>query len=474
MAYLVKNSDSAPPAAPRPPVDPNLPRACVIGAGSSGIAAAKHLAMAGIGFDWFEMGTAVGGNWVIDNPNGQSACYESLEINTSCPRMAYSDFPMPAHYPAYAKHRQVADYFNAYVDHFALRDSITFDTKVVAVTRNRGGGWQVVVDGPSGREAHDYDAVLVANGHHWDPRWPSPAYPGEFDGEQIHSHDYRDPSILAGRDVVVVGMGNSAMDIAVDAAEVARSSTISVRRGQWVLRKTIAGKAVDQLTLPGWAPWGVRKVAQGIVSRISGDMHRLGIVKPDHRRGESHPVQSDRFQDRLAAGEITPRPGIDHFAGDRVVFTDGSESPCDLVVWATGYHVTFPFLDPELVSAPGNDLPLWKRVAHPDLPGLFFIGLLQPVGAVMPLSEAQGRWIAELLRGRLALPSPASMRHQSEREDRRQKGRFYASSRHTMEVDFDTYLHELESERRRARARADAGAPLFAAAPTLDTAGSGR
>lgn len=95
MGYLVKQSHRAPANGPAP-ADESLPRACVIGAGSSGIAGAKHLHQAGVPFDCFEMGSDIGGTWVLDNSNGQSACYDTLEINTSCARMAYSDFPMPA------------------------------------------------------------------------------------------------------------------------------------------------------------------------------------------------------------------------------------------------------------------------------------------------------------------------------------------------------------------------------------------
>ena len=132
-----------------------------------------------------------------------------------------------------------------------------------------------------------------------------------------------------------------------------------------------------------------------------------------------------------------------------MVFTDGTSVPCDLLIWATGYHVSFPFLDPDLVSAAGNDLPLWKRMVHPDLPGLFFIGLLQPLGAMMPLAEAQSVLVADLLTGRYVLPDRAELRSQLAADDQAYKKRFYTSARHTMEVDFDRYLWELGRERTR-------------------------
>ena len=461
MVYTVRSRDLAPPVRDRLEPDASLPRACVVGAGSSGIAAAKALYTARVPFDCYEAGPVVGGNWVFDNPNGTSACYRSLEINTSRPRMAYSDFPMPDYYPDYARHWEVREYFERYVDHFGFRHTITFGTRVESVVRRADGAWDVTVEGPGGRRTEVYDAVLVANGHHWDPRWPEPAYPGSFDGEQVHAHSYREPDQLAGRDVLVVGMGNSAMDIAVDSSYVAASTTISVRRGQHVLRKRLLGRPADQTPQPAWLPWRLKRQAFELAARLSGDASQYGLPVPDHRPGESHPVQSDRFLDRLADGRIVPRPGIARLAGDRVVFTDGTESVVDLIVWCTGYKVTFPFLDPSLVSAPDNELPLFQRVVHPDLPGLFFIGLLQPLGAVMPLSEAQSVWVAELLTGRAALPPDDELRRRTAEDHARMRRRFYASPRHTMEVDFDGYLRDLAAERERgAERRARGAAPV--------------
>lgn len=456
MPYMVRQRDRAPRVSEPVPTDPSLPRACVIGAGSSGIAAAKALAAEGIPFDWFEKGTVVGGNWVYDNPNGQSACYESLEINTSCPRMAYSDFPMPADYPPYARHDQVRAYFEAYVDHFALRDRVTFQTTVDRVEPSDGGGWDVTVTGPDGQRTEHYDAVLVANGHHWDARWPEPAYPGTFTGEQIHAHEYRSGEQLRGRDVVVVGSGNSALDIAVEAGRVARSTVLSQRRGEWVLRKYTFGRASDQVALPGWLPWQVHHLRLRIGALTAGRVDRYGLPKPTHKPGQSHPVQSEGIRAALRSGRVVGKPGIERFDGDLVHFVDGSSARADLVVWATGYRVTFPFLSTDLVDARDNNLPLWKRTVHPALPGLYFIGLLQPVGAVMPLAEAQSAWVAETLAGRYLPPPEATIRRQMSADHERNRKQFYSSPRHTMEVDFDHYLWDLGRERRRGRERARA------------------
>lgn len=462
MGYLVKQKDKAPARHTRIEPDMSLPRVCVIGAGSSGIAAAKALYEAAIPFECYEAGPVVGGNWVFQNPNGRAACYDSLEINTSCPRMSFSDFPMPDDYPAYAKHDQVAAYFEDYVEHFGFGHTITFDTHVDHVARAVGASaagtdtprWDVTVTGPDGTRTETFDAVVVANGHHWDARWPDPAYPGAFAGEQIHAHDYRGVDQLRGRKVVVVGSGNSALDIACAAAEVADSATLSQRRGQWVLRKFLLGRPSDQIALPSWVPWWVTSSRLRMGALLSGNVAKLGLPQPRHHAGQSHPVQSERIRDALRSGRLTPKPAITSLDGDRVNFTDGTSVPADLIVWATGYRVSFPFFAHDLLGVEHNNLPLWRRTIHPDLPGLFFVGLLQPVGAVMPLAEAQSTWIADLVTSRYAPPPTDEVRTAMAREDAAYKKRFYASDRHTMEVDFDRYLWDLERERRRGAKRA--------------------
>ncbi|MGV8885020.1 MAG: flavin-containing monooxygenase [Microbacteriaceae bacterium] len=454
MSYLVKPEHRAAAVIAPVSVNESLPRTCIIGAGSSGITAAKALYLAGVPFDCFERGSDIGGNWLLNNTNGLSACYETLEINTSCPRMAFSDFPMPADFPPYARHDQVHSYFEHYVDHFGFRHTITFNTTVEDVSRDESGGWRVRTSGPDGEQIATYDAVIVANGHHWDPRWPEPAYPGTFDGQQMHAHDYRSGEQLEGRAIVVVGAGNSAMDIAVEGSYRATSVNLSIRRGQWVFKKFLLGSPSDQIVLPGWLPWWVTAARLRLGALLSGGLRAYGLPRPAHKPGQSHPVQSDEIRERIAAGRVTVRPGIQRFDGADVVFVDGTRTTADLIVWATGYTVSFPFLDPALVAAHNNDLPLWKRTVHPDLPGMYFVGLVQPVGAVMPLAESQGAWIAEMLTGNYVSPPVAAVREQMMRDDQRNKRQFYASARHTMEVDFDHYLWDLDRERRRGAKRA--------------------
>jgi dimethylaniline monooxygenase (N-oxide forming) len=432
------------------------PRACIIGAGSSGIAAAKGLHERGIPFDCFEKSDRVGGNWVYGNKNGMSAAYRDLFINTSRPRMEYTDYPMPESYPDFPHHTHIAAYFDKYVDHFGFREKITFETGVERASRDASGVWNLQLDTGETRE---YDALLVANGHHWNPRWPEPAFAGSerFSGIQMHAHSYRENSIFAGKRAVIVGMGNSAMDIAVECSYVAERTYLSARQGVWIIPKYIFGKPVDQMRNDPRVPFKVRqRFTQALIRSYAGPPERYGLPKPNHRFGEAHPTISGRILDRIQHGTITPKPNIDSFEGSRVKFVDGSAVEADVVVHCTGYKITFPFFDEDLISAPDNRIELFRRVFHPEIPNVFFIGLLQPLGAIMPLAETQGAWVGDYLLGDYALPDRPRMRADIRADQAAMRTRYVASKRHTIQVDFDDYLHALAKERREGAARARA------------------
>ena len=433
---------------------PPTPRVCVIGAGSSGIAAIKVLAERGLDVEAYELSDRVGGNWVWGNSNGVSAAYRSLHINTSRERMRFSDFPMSDHLPDFARHDQIADYFADYVEHFGFGDRIRFRTGVEHVAPLPEGGFEVTL---STGEKRTYDAVLVANGHHWDPRWPEPMFPGadSFTGRIIHSHSYTEEAQLKGRRVVVVGMGNSAMDIAVDASYHADATHLSARRGVHVIPKYVWGRPYDQIAGSEWIPGFVRwPLARVLMAAATGPMERYGLPAPDHKFAQAHPTMSSRILDRLAHGALQARPDIDHFDGDEVVFTDGSRCEADLVVLCTGYRINFPFFDRDFLDPTGdNEIGLYRRVFHPRVPGLYFIGLVQPLGAIMPIAERQSLLVADHLQGRYRLPSESAMEREVARHRRSIARRYVASKRHTIQVDFDAYMRQLRLERKRGALR---------------------
>lgn len=449
-----------------------MARACVIGAGSSGIVACKMLADRGVDFDCFELGSYVGGNWRYGNDNGVSSTYRTLHINTSREQMQYADFPMPVDYPDFASHELLAEYFDAYVDRFQLRERISFRHKVISVEPIEAGRhnrrfkrdgpprWRVTVE-PGGGEpfVREYTDVIVANGHHWDPRLPEPAFPGsgEFEGEQIHAHDYREPDLLEGRRVLVLGIGNSACDIAVESSRIADRTYLAMRRGAYVMPKYFRGKPLDALSSPLTSKlplWLQRKYLELEMRWAVGDMTRYGLPRPDHKMLQAHPTVSSELLPRLGHGDIAVKPSIGELGpGRRVSFTDGSEAEVDLIIYCTGYRITFPFLDPTLYSAAGNETNLYCHVVPPELPGLYFVGFIQPLGAVMPLVEYQCRWIADLVRGAARLPSPQRMRRAIGRQRAKMARRYVASKRHTIEVDFYPYRDLLKREHRLSLAR---------------------
>jgi hypothetical protein len=369
--------------------------------------------------------------------------------------MQYSDFPMPADYPDYAGHEQIARYFEAYAEAFDLRPSIRFQTGVERIepaVSTPGGDHGYRIRSSDGA-SETFGAVIIANGHHWDPALPDPAIPGDFDGRLLHSHDYvspTEPLELAGKRVVVVGIGNSAVDIASELARAGSEVTLSVRRGAWVLPKFLFGRPIDE---PGLIP---RRLPDVWKTRIAELWYRLfvgapnahGLPLPDHRLAHAHPTLSDDLLPLLAAGRITARPAISRFEGSRVVFADDGATEADAVVFCTGYKVTFPFFDPGFVSAPNNELPLFLRCFHLQHRGLMFAGLAQPLGAIMPLVEAQGRLFARYLTGEYELPDPAEMQRRARAEREYVRRRFVSSRRHTMQVDFDQYLEDLQRETR--------------------------
>ncbi|MEK6277464.1 MAG: NAD(P)-binding domain-containing protein [Actinomycetota bacterium] len=441
-------------------------RVCVIGAGSSGIAACQVLDARGIAFDCLEKGSGVGGNWRYENDNGMSSAYRSLHINTSRDLMSYATYPMPRDYPDYPNHFQIAKYFDDYVDHFGLRERIRFRTEVTRVESAGEGEWEVTAEDDRGRRQTDrYSAVLIANGHHWAPRWPEPPFPGqdEFAGEQMHVHHYREPDVLRGKRVLVLGIGNSACDVAVESSRIADRTFLAMRRGAWIVPKYLEGRPTDEAGSPTLArlPLALqRRLFTKALRVAAGEPTQYGLPEPDHKLLEAHPTVSSDLLPRIGHGDIEVRLNIERFAGGRRVrFDGGSEEEIDLVIYCTGYRINFPFLDDSVVRVVDNRVPLYRRVVSVESPGLYFIGLIQPLGAIMPIAELQSEWVADLLEGSAELPDVEAMTRVIEREDRRMAKRYVASKRHTIQVDFYPYMRTLRRERKRG---ARGGGPLSA------------
>jgi cation diffusion facilitator CzcD-associated flavoprotein CzcO len=438
------------------------PSVCIIGAGVSGLTACKALGDFGVPHRCYEASDEVGGNWYFQNPNGVSSAYRSLHIDISKPSISFRDFPMPDRYPDYPHHTHIFEWLRDYADAFSLRERIRFNTRVTRAERGERGGWLISLQDGT-RES--FDALLVCNGHHWDPRFPD--FPGSFDGPQIHSHDYIDPSDpldLHGSRVLVVGIGNSAVDIVSELGRktVAEVAFISTRSGAYVIPKYIFGKPADQVvkTNPR-IPVGLQRRLGSVLPRVfSGRMEDFGLPTPNHRFLDAHPTVSSELLGRLGAGDAVAKPDVAELLGDRVRFADGSVELVDAIIYATGYNVSFPFFDSDFLAAPENVLPLYKRMLKPGVDDMAFIGLGQPIPTIFPFSELQSKLAARWLSGDWAPPAIAQMEQAIRDDEAFHTGHFTNKPRHTMQLEWYGYQHELLTRSIPAgQERARAGSP---------------
>ena len=435
------------------------PTAAIIGAGISGLTAGKMLGDYGVGYSCFESSDRIGGNWAFGNPNGRSSAYRSLHIDTSKHQLSFRDFPIPAEFPDFPHHTQIKQYLDGYAAAFGLTDRIEFGNEVLHARRVPRGGWEL--DTQRGQRRH-FDLLVVANGHHWDPRFPQ--FDGEFTGERIHSHAYvdpHDPLELTGKSILVVGIGNSAADIAVELSSktLRNEVTLSTRSGAWVVPKYIAGAPADKYfrTTPHLPLSWQRKLVQLLQPLAAGRPQDYGLPTPNHKLFEAHPTQSVELPVRLGSGDLVANGDVARVDGRTVHFQDGSSGQFDVIVCATGYNITFPFFDEDFLSAPDNHFPLYKRMFKPGFDDLAFAGFAQAVPTLFPFVECQARLLAAWAAGLYRLPPIAEMQRVITADERRFIGHMVPSARHTQQVDYFIYEHDLRTRElpeglRRARA----------------------
>jgi Flavin-binding monooxygenase-like len=420
----------------------------VIGAGSSGLGVLKALREHGIAAECFEGGSEVGGLWRYGNDNGLSSAYASLRTNVSRPRMQYPSFPMPDSYGDFPHHSQMAAYLAAFAEMFGLRDLINFGVTVERLEPDPRGAWRVTLDDGSVRR---YEAVVVAIGLFWCPKLPDS--PGDFTGQVSHSHDYRTPEPFAGRRVLVVGAGQSAAEIAVEVSGVAARTLMSVRGGAHVIPRWIGGRPYDAADIDplNRMPWRLMNLIFGkAVARELGPLPRSWPA-PTRRPIEGIPIISSDLVPAVRRGDVVIKPGLERLRGARASFVDGTEESIDRVIYATGYSISLPFMDPSLTPSVGREFPLYRRIVPPDLGGLFFAGFVDAPGGLLPVVEIQGEWIAAALRGSLRFPSAERMWPAIDRAERRTRERFPEESARSIRCDPHAYCRLLHQDLRRAK-----------------------
>jgi hypothetical protein len=418
---------------------------CVLGAGSSGLAVAKNLKQLGVPFECLEREDDVGGNWYYGRPH--SSVYASTHLISSKRLTEYTDFPMPSEYPPYPHHTQVWEYLRSYARHFGLYEHIRFGTTVERVWRE-GDIWNVAcADGSTKR----YRGVAIANGHNWDPRWP--AIPGHFDGLTLHSSQYKTPDALSGKRVLVVGGGNSGCDIAVESAQVATRTVHSLRRGYHYVPKFLLGKPADQCgeRLLRWRLpiWLRRAISAALIRVAIGPPQRYGLPKPDHRLFETHPIINSQLPYFVGHGRIAVKPDVAELLGDRVRFVDGTIEPIDVLVYATGFNITLPFIDKSLLHWNEGRPDLYLNVFHPHDDTLCVAGLIQPDSGQFGLVDHQAKLIAHFWRAVDNESAAAERFRRIKAKLRWDPGagiRYIHSARHLLEVEHFSYRRQLERQ----------------------------
>ncbi|XP_049911159.1 flavin-containing monooxygenase 5-like [Epinephelus moara] len=415
-------------------------RVAVVGGGSSGLACIKCCLDEGLEPVCFESSDDIGGLWRFkENPEpDRASIYHSVIINTSKEMMCFSDFPIPGHFPNYMHNSLIMDYFRMYADHFQLTEHIRFNTKVLQVKQrsdfSHSGQWDVEIENKDGKkERHIFDAVMICIGHHCQPNLPLHDFPGidTFTGKYFHSRDYKTPEEWRDKKVVVIGIGNSGGDIAVELSRVTKQVRMTYRETK--------GKGLSTTAFVSWSYFNECSIYQFLVTLLINVNIYLRLFS-------QHPTINDELPNRILSGTVQVKPNIRRFQGSSVEFDDGSVvEDVDLVVFATGYKFSFPFLASQVVSVSQNKASLYKYVFPPEMdrPTLAIIGLVQPLGAIMPISEMQARWATRVFKGCIKLPSMASMLKDVECKKETMARRYVTSQRHTIQVDYVNYMDEI-------------------------------
>jgi cation diffusion facilitator CzcD-associated flavoprotein CzcO len=418
-------------------------RCAVIGAGAAGLSAARHLLADGHEVVVFEAGSYIGGLWVYDNDNDLSVAYSSLHINSEPKTTAYEGFPFPGDTPVFPAHHDVRNYLESVADHFGIRQRIRFRTRVSAVEPIEGSspGWTVRTE--NGDE-ETFDVVVVGSGHQGRPAHP--AWASDFTGRYLHSNSYRTPEAFAGERVLVVGVGNSGLDIAADLVPFADRTLSSARSPVLIMPRMILGvpsaRVIGKINKP-WLPWIAQRQVMRWISRLyHGTPEQWGFRTPKTR---THPASNATYMAHVSYQRIAVRPGVTSVDGRTVVFDDGTTEDVDTIIAATGYEIDLPFLPKKVSPIVERRIEAYKRVVHPDWPGMFFIGFFNVSGgANISMMDVQSRLMAAALRDSSTLPDRAEMHRDIARERRFLAKHFPDRARYGLELDPRRYRGQID------------------------------
>ncbi|KAK6186979.1 hypothetical protein SNE40_006233 [Patella caerulea] len=367
-------------------------RVCVVGAGPAGMGCLRYLIENPETFEViaYEQASCIGGTWVYTDETGtdkwgkpiHSSLYKSLKVNIPKEIMAFPDFAFDSNLPSYVGHEEVLKYLNNYTEHFNLKPFIQFNTRVVMVKpRHIGQGlwgtkWDVEVQPlhePAATTTKEFDAVIVCNGQYAVPNIPE--YPGleQFQGNTMHGHSYREPSIFKDKRVLTVGGSFSGWDITIETASTAKHVYLS-HRGE----------------------------------------HKM----------KAYPAN------------VTMVTGIQSFTKNSVILNDDQELTIDAVIFNTGYKHSFPFLSEDCgvnITKDNTIIPLYKHTFCITNPTLSFNSLTEWMAPFICIS-VQARYIKAVLEENVKLPSEKEMRASEQEEMEKREARNWPPRyRHRME-----------------------------------------
>ena len=426
----------------------------IIGAGVAGISAAKYLLQEGLEVVVYEMGSQIGGMWCYMNDNGRSSAYRTLHINTAKSLTRFSDYPFEDEIQTFPDHWEVHAYLEGYTEHFNVRRHIRFHSEVTSIQPLFEPGrevpnWEIKSrDG----DVRSFGTVIVATGHLYLPRHVD-QFEG-FAGQYLHSHDYKKPEPFVGKRICIVGVGNSAVDIASDVCVTATRTVLVARTGVVIAPKLVFGIPLTDISEMLNRPWVPNKLRQRILTilirMVHGNMKDYGfkpVTKP------VHPTSSGSVINDIAYNRISVKQGIDRVDGTTIRFVDGTQETFDVLIGATGYIIDLPFISPEIVPVKEGAIDLYKRIVPPEWPGLYFIGFIQPNTGLPRAFESQCRWLVEYVSGRSSLPTPKEMWADIAAKNTWVERTFHDSPRHQLEEEFTLYAAELRRDAQQGKQR---------------------
>ncbi len=420
---------------------------CIVGAGPAGLTMAKNLRKHDLDFFILEKYSDTGGIWDMKNPG--TPMYEAAHFISSKTLSGFPGFPMPDEYPDYPNQKQILDYIRSFAQKENLYPNIKFNEEVKFVEKTKDGFWQIKTN----KNVYLADSVICATGGQWHANIPK--LPGSFSGTIRHSQTFKKSEEFKNKKVLIVGGGNSAVDIACEAAVYADEVWLSMRRGYHFLPKHIFGQPADVFAHEGpKIPMFIQqKVFGWLLKLIVGDQTKYGLPKPDHKLFESHPLLNSQVIHHVTHGNLKVVGDLQNIENYTVFFNDGKRHEFDEIILATGYHFHIPYASQYFDWL--NERPVTNlNVFNPKTDNIFTLGLLETNSAAYTLIDQLSGLIADYIVLQYDNPEKAkTVRNiiETEKFDIHGKLKLIDSARHTGYVEADAIQKSIKKIKKMLR-----------------------